>query len=225
MNTQLVALSPTDLAPAQQSLLGWCDQRIKHWLVEQKDAKEAYEYAVKQKWNGSRFRTQMQKAGRKLGFYRKVRRAVELGYLIVPNLPLNIIAIRTDRTEAKEDESRSKWSRFEQSGRVLPAGEGSYKSPIPARDSYMDKDKEGKDVEVYFPTDLQDELEVPVRLQKPEVLRAVDQARAHKLFDEIGVCDDASADPIVCGVVREGHAWNSKRVTFFLAWYIDLNDI
>lgn len=225
MSTQIVALSPTDLAPAQQSLLGWCDQRIEHWLVEEREAKEAYAYAVKQKWNASRFRTQLNKAGRKIGFYRKVRRAIELGYLIVPNLPLDVLAIRTTAIDARSDESTYRHSRFAQNPKILPEGEGRYMNPNPAVYSDERAKADGKKETFYYPAELSDELELPVRLQKPQVLKAIDQARAQKLFDTIGVCSDRSADPIVCGVIREGNGWSDKRLTFFLAWYIDLADI
>jgi hypothetical protein len=226
MNTQIIALFPTDLAPAQQSLISWCDQRIEHWIKEQGEAKDAYAYAVKQKWNASRFRTQMQKANRKIEFYRKVRRAIELGYLIVPNLPLDIIAIRTNAIEARGGKtSTSKWTRFEQMPKNLPSGEGRYTSPKPAIYSDERAVKDGKTETFYYPAELSEELELPVRLQKPQVLQAIDQARAHKLFDQIGVCSDASADPIVCGVIRESNSFSGKRLTFFLAWYINLADI
>jgi hypothetical protein len=221
----IIALSPTDLAPAQQSLLGWCDQRIAHWVAEHKDANEAHQQAVSGGWKTTPFRNLMQKANRKIGFYKKVRQAIEAGYLIVPNFPLNIFAIRTTATEAKGDDSRSRWERFEQNARVLPPGEGEYRNPIPAKDEMIQKDKEGKDVTVYYPTDLSTELEIPLHLVKPEIMRAVDKARGLKLFDQIGICSDYQADPIICGQILEGNSSSSKRVTFFVAWYVDLDSI
>lgn len=221
----IIALSPTDLAPAQQSLIGWCDQRITHWIAEQKEATEGHTHAVENKWNAAPFKRLMQKANRKIGFYKKVRAAIEAGYLIVPNFPLNIFAIRTTATEATGDESSSRWDRFEQNARVLPPGEGEYRNPVPAKDEYIEKDKEGKDRTMYYPTDLSDELEIPLHLVKPQIMRAIDQARGLKLFDQMGICSDFRADPIICGQIIEGNSGNAKRVTFFVAWYVDLDSI
>jgi hypothetical protein len=220
----IIALSPTDLAPAQQSLLSWCDQRIAHWIAEHKDANEAAQHAVLNNWKAGPFRNIVQKANRKIGFYKKVRQAIEAGYLIVPNFPLNIFAIRTTATEARDDESRSRWDRFEQKPRVLPAGEGEYRNPIPAKDAVTEKDGD-KDVTMYYPTELSSELEIPMHLVKPEIMRAVDQARSLKLFDQIGIASDYRADPIICGQILEGNSGSSKQITFFIAWYVDLNDI
>jgi hypothetical protein len=221
----IIALSPTDLVPAQQSLIGWCDQRITHWIAEQKEATDGHKHALANKWNAAPFKRLIQKANRKIGFYKKVRQAIEAGYLIVPNFPLNIFAIRTTAVEARADESSSRWSNFEQSCRVLSPGEGEYRNPLPTKDTYADTNKEGKEVTMYYPTELKDELEIPLHLVKPEIMRAVDKARCLKLFDQIGIATDMHADPIICGQILEGNSASSKRVTFFVAWYVDLDSI
>ena len=219
----IIALSPTDLAPAQQSLLGWCDQRIEHWLSEQRDAKGAYEHAVKNKWKAEPFRNLLNKANRKIGFYRKIRTAIEAGYLIVPNFPLEIFAIRTTATEARADESTSRWQTFAQQPRALPVGAGEYMNPVPAKYEEERTIKDGKTETFYLPAELKDELEIPLHLVKPQIMAAIDKARALKLFDQIGICTDRKADPIVCGQIIESGSWQSKRVTFFVAWYVDLD--
>lgn len=224
MNTQIIALSPTDLAPAQQSLLGWCDQRIAHWLDEQREVKEACDHAIQNKWKAEPFRRALQKANRKIGFYRKIRAAIEAGYLIVPNFPLELFAIRTNAESARADESTYR-KRFAQNPKHLPQGVGEYKNPLPVVYSSTRQDAKGKDEKFYWPEELSEELEIPAQLVKPEIMRAIDKARGLKLFDGIGICSDRQADPIVCGQIAESSSWGAKRVTFFIAWFVDMEDL
>src|SRR3989337_1738466 len=130
---QLVACSPEELAVAQKQLLDWCDQRIAAWDEQFKEAQTNYEYAKSHKWNGKPYQTQRYKAERKLLFYRKIREALEAGYVIVPNFPLDLFAIRTTREYAKSKQSTGWRSKFEQAPQLLPTGEGEYKNPIPAQ--------------------------------------------------------------------------------------------
>lgn len=223
----VIALSPTDLAPAQQSLLGWCDGRIEHWKAETAEAQEAYEHAISHKWKSAPLKRVLDKAASKIKFYEKIRKAIEAGYLIVPNFPMEIFAIRTKRVSASGNHSTSKWQTFEQGAQALPEGDGEYKSPIPLKDSYTDTDKQGKAVTTYFPTNLAEEIEIPLHLVKPGIMRAVDKARAMRLFDCIGISTDRRGDPLVLGRISEkGGRYNKgKEVTFFLAWYVDLDAI
>lgn len=221
----LVALSPTDLAPAQASLTDWCDQRIAHWKGEEREASAQFKHAVENKWGSKPFARLAQKAARKVLFYSKVKEAIALGYLIVPNFPLEIFAIRTNAEFAKADSSSYRHDRFEQTAKALPQGDGQYMNPIPLKESEERPEKDGKTKTYFFPTEMRDELEVPFHLVKPAIMRAVDAARAHKLFDQIGICTDRKADPIVCGQILEDGSWGAKRVTFFLAWYVDLDSI
>lgn len=223
---QVIALSPTDLVPAQQSLIGWCEQRVAHWDAQKVEAQAGLDHAVKNKWKQGPFKVALAKATKKVGFYTKVRSAIEAGYLMVPNFPLEIFAIRTTKTEARSADSTSNWQRqFEQKPSVLPEGAGEYKSPIPEKLTYDDTDKEGKDVTHYYPGELEDELEVPMHLVKPQIMAAVDRARALRLFDQIGVSTDRRGDPIVCGQILSGTGWSAKRVTFFVAWFVDLDTL
>ena len=222
----LVALTPTDLATAQHSLIEWCDQRINHWICERKEAHEAHAHAVSHKWKSEPFLRLMKKADRRIGFYRKVRAALDAGYLIVPNFPMQIFAIRTTKTDARYEERN--WNNgFEQKHQRLEQGKGEYKSSMPLVFHETRKrtdDKEGTE-KVYYPGKLRDEIEIPAHLVKPQIMQAVDRARALRLFDSIGIVSDQAADPIVCGQIESEAGWGSKRVTFFLAWFVDLDKL
>lgn len=222
----VIALSPTDLAPAQASLIQWVDQRITHWIAERKDSHDAYEHAVAHKWKAEPFKRAMKKADKRIGFYRKIRSAIEAGYLIVPNFPLNIFAIRTKAENGRYAEANYRHSEaLVQGPQHLPQGSGDYKNPNPFLITDEREDGNGGTRTVYSPGELSDELEIPMQLVKPEIMQAVDRAKALKLFDSIGVCQDRQADPIVCGQIEDGSGWNRKRVTFFIAWFVDLDSL
>lgn len=223
---QLVALSPTDLAPAQASLISWCDSRITKWNAELAEATESYEHAISHKWKASPFQRSMNKAASKIRFYDKIKAAIEAGYLIVPNFPIEVFAIRTKAKSPRwQEDSTAKWQTFPQQPQRLAIGAGEFQNPIPAKDSYADKDDKGRDITKYFPTDLTEELEIPLHLVKPEILRAVDKARAMKVFDQMGISTDRRGDPLILGQIVDGPSWSSKRVTFFVAWFVDLDRV
>jgi hypothetical protein len=229
MNTQIIALNPSELGVAQSSLIGWCEKKIAEWDVDLKLHTEALEYAIANKWNVEGHRKAVNKAAGKIKFYHKIKAAIEAGYILVPNFPLDIFAIRTNRKNPSGKPTERSWDNFDQKAGALPVGEGRFVSATPTKDSYDEerKNKDGttKEVTMYYPEELQEEIEIPMSLVRPEIMRAVDIARAQLIFDSIGVSTDQRGDPIICGQIHEASAWSSKRLTFFLAWYVDLNDI
>jgi hypothetical protein len=222
---QVIALTPTELAPAQQSLRAWCEARIIHWNGELTKAQAAVDHAVKNGWRADRYNAEVRRCASRVRFYRKIDRAIELGYLIVPNFPLEIFAVRTTANLPASKMSTYRWERFLQKPRILPEGDGRYISSLAAKGEKVTTDEKGKEKREYFPVGLLEDIEMPFDLVRPEVMQAVDKARALKLFDQIGVCSDRRADPIVCGQILESNTFTAKRVTFFLAWYVDLDKL
>lgn len=218
---QVIALTPTELAPAQQSLREWCSVRIETWQKALTKAQEASDHAVRNGWKADRYNAEVRRCASRVRFYRKVDRAIELGYLIVPNFPLEIFAVRTNAQKPRA-EVQTYRARFLQKPRILPEGEGRYISSVPTVDAISAPTDTNKTRREYFPVELLEEIEMPFDLVRPEIMQAVDKARGLKLFDQIGVCSDRRADPIVCGQILESNDFNARTVTFFLAWYVDL---
>jgi hypothetical protein len=221
---QVIALTPTELAPAQQTLRAWCEARIRHWTAQKETAEKAIAHATANCWKCDRYNAELRRCASRVRFYRKIDRAIELGYLIVPNFPLEIFAVRTNAVNPRGEVSSSNWERFLQKPRILPEGEGRYISNRPTVDQDVTV-KDGKEKREYFPVELMEDIEMPFDLVRPEIMQAVDKARGLKLFDQIGVCSDRRADPIVCGQIIESNAFMAKTVTFFLAWYVDLDEL
>ena len=92
--------------------------------------------------------------------------------------------------------------------------------------------EDGKDVErhAYEAVDY-DDPDFPVVLVKPVVLDATRRAMALRIFDRIGVVTGRKQDPIVVGEIidpRTNLRWShrsQRRVTFFIAWWLNPDDL
>jgi hypothetical protein len=229
-SSTLVALTPSDMKVAQQQLGEFIAARKRTLDADFNELSAALESAAKNGWATKALRNQLNKVGRRITFYDKMAAAVEAGYIIMPSLPMDVIAIRT-RLHGPRDTTGESYSRFEQTAQALPAGEGEYQNPLPTRDSFSETVKDSKGAEkektVWFPVEFKDELEMPIDLCKPQLLDRTRAAMAVKLFDEIGVVHDDHAwgrrgDPMVVGTILDPTR-NGRRFAFFLAWALPLN--
>jgi hypothetical protein len=229
----LVALTPSDMKVAQQQLGEFIYARKVTLDADFKELSSAYESAHKNGWATKALKNQLNKVQRRIVFYDKMLAAVEAGYVIMPSLPMDVIAIRTRLKVPRSSESTASWHQFEQAAQALPAGEGEYQNPTPTRDNYQDveKDSEGNDKHVtkWFPVAFENDLEMPVELCKPQLLDGTRAAMAIKLFDEIGVVRDDAAwgrpgDPMVVGTILDPTR-GKRRFAFFLAWALPLSAI
>lgn len=227
MNT-LVAITPQDMAPAQQSLIEWIDARQTQIDTEFKETDIALQSAIRNKWGSKALTKALNRLQRRLTFYSKIRSAVEAGYVLMPALAMDVIAIRTKARQPRPAESS--WNnRFEQTAAALPEGEGAYKNPKPLTDCDTTTNDKGKEVTTYYPVDWNDEMEMPLALCKPELLERTQVAMARKLFDEIGVVRDNHAfnrrgDPIIVGTIVDPTR-RGRRFAFFLAWALPLDNL
>ncbi len=167
-------------------------------------------------------------------FHEKCLEAVEAGYSIIPNVDIDLIAIRTNATSprAKGVVGRGYHVtvRDERAGGDA-SGEGAYKSPNQlVRNSNYTVEEGGKKVNVHeqWPTSLVDP-EFPIAIANPALLTAAQEAMALKLFDEIGICrggDTRRSDPMLIGrVVMNPGSYTRRTVSFVIAWWIDLRTL
>lgn len=225
MSTHLVALTPGQLTAQQTRLVEWMDGRIQRAEAELADATAVLSAAEQAGFNLEPHRRMVRKARTRAAYYRKLRGALAAGYIIVPNFPLDLLAVRTDEA-APRRKTGHQWSTFDQPGKALKPGEGRYVSPLPYRSSYVEKNKEGKEVRHYFPSSFDQTIDFPLDVARPEVMDATRQAMALELFDQVGVARNnaAAGDPIVCGVIRDPTR-RGRQVTFFVAWCLNPEDL
>lgn len=222
----LVALTPAEMVPAQQHLLDWCGRKIATLKVEQKELEEHAHIARANGWKLSALTAALNRTARRITYYENMRVAVGEGFLMVPNMPIDVLAVRVNREKPPETISNSSWG-FEATPQAnLPAGEGRYvDDQVVYRDESHTTMVNGKEQLVRrFVADDYDEVDLPFRGVKPVVLDATARAMALKVFDRIGVVRNGGRDPIIVGQLLDPRG-NRRMATFFIAWYVNTADL
>jgi hypothetical protein len=217
---QLVAMNPAEMREAQTRLAEWFRAKLDIVRADEKEMQECLETAAKAGWKLRPFERQANNALARVQYYEKCLAAVEAGYAIVPNFPVDVIAIRTTRKRPKPGISEWSWSTFRCSSNSPPIGEGRNVSVDPVIYSReYPAQGEAKAFTQYFPKEFQ-EIEFPISLAQPIVMDATCRALAAKVFDEIGVLPaNRKADPLVIG--RIYHPTTKNPLAFLVAWWID----
>jgi hypothetical protein len=221
----VVALTPADMVPAQHELIAWCARKLVALRDEVDELQLHHTLAIENGWRTSVVESSLSRARRRIEYYEKIARALEAGYLLVPNMPVDVLAIRVDRRKPVRKTTGSEWS----AGRVrvesLPAGAGRYVDEEAFTRSFQltEQNYKGEPVKVtkYQPAEF-DEVDFPVALTKPVVLERVAQAMALRVFDTIGLVQNGGrkGDPIYVGQIMDPRR-GDRRATFFLAWWVD----
>jgi hypothetical protein len=227
MKNQVVAYTPGELVIAQRTVRSWCAENIRRLYRQKQDADKNVQTAISGKFNSKPFKTLANRCERRIVYYKKIGKAIKLGYMIVPNFDMDLFAVRTGQRKPRKQ--LSTWNaNFEQEGQQMPEGEGRYVDVLPFWSEKQRKRKRDDEMEtVYFPTAFDDEISFPVAIVHPEIIHQTKRALGHKLFDQIGVARGTRlmrADPIVCGRFLDP-VKRDKAVTFFIAWWMDQDDI
>lgn len=221
-NIQLTALVPEQMKVSQENLITWCSGKINSINEEIQELKESVEHATKMKWATSTLKRQLAKAEKRILFFNKIAAALKAGFVIVPNFPVTVFAIRTSRDKPLTMLSDRHWGDKEQKPMELPLGEGEYQNPFPVVDRERTRLADGKTEDRSMATDWA-ELEFPVSMMKPEIMEATNHAMALELFDQFGVLPKTrNEDPIIIGqIVNKRGQYSNKIVSFMIAWHFD----
>jgi len=224
----VVALTPAEMVPAQEALVGWCGRKIQALEDEAADLELHQQLAVANGWKTSVVTATLNRNARRITYYTKLREAVQAGYLLVPNMPVDVLAVRVHAAAPRRQTSKSHWHTFRSRPELLPSGKGRYvdETPLEGSNSYKEE-RDGKPVTVteYYTVEHDDEVDFPIALTKPQVLDAVSRAMALKLFDQIGrVQNQGGRDPIYVGQLLDPRG-NGRLATFFLAWWVDTSTL
>lgn len=223
----LVALTPADMATAQADLLTWCDAKVVAVRQELADLETNLELATEHGWKRESVVASLKRCEKRVLYYQKMKAAVEAGYLIVPNFPIDVFAVRVKRTKPPATVHDSKWGGLNANPELLPAGEGRY---VDDKVSYRDEStttQNEKGHQIHHGRYVVDdfvEVGFPVVAVKPQILSATTRAMALRIFDEVGtVQNQVGRDPIVVGRILDPRGTRHTRrcVTFFVAWWLD----
>jgi hypothetical protein len=228
-NLALVALTPSDMPEQQRKLSAWCARKIDHVERELGHWTALQDEAIVGGFKHASYTAGLNRTAKRIDYYKKIKAAVDAGYLIVPNMPTVTFAVRVKRAKPAQRESSSHWQAGQATPELLPAGEGRYVDEVNHVSSrkYPDENYKGEPTTktMYFSTDYDEEVDFPLKGVMPEVLRATSQAMALRLFDQLGVVQNSGGrDPIVVGQVLDPRG-NQRLTTFFVAWWLNTGSL
>jgi hypothetical protein len=226
-NIQLIATNPQEMVLAQQNLLVHCETLAKEKTDLAVELRQNFDIAKKNKWNTKGIKKAYDVALKTAIYYNKIKSAVKAGYYIVPNMPIDVFAVRVKKRNPTGRTIRT-YENANQSAQLLAEGEGRYVSDAPLGQHTTRKDTtNGRDLEYFTITDY-DDISFPVTLVRPQVMDATAQAVALKIFDQIGIAPQTrKGDPMIIGqILKPGTSdWNvygrKKAVSFLIAWFLD----
>lgn len=239
--TTLVALDSADMPAVQSQLVDWCKTRIIQLGSELRDFRGNLRQARQMHWRRSSWERLISATKAKMLYYVKIKTAVEAGYVVIPNFPAEVLAVRVEEGTGPRHKSGHYPSQINEAApdlRLAP-GEGVYVDEmIPTYDSsYTETQADGKKVKhgrATRHTHYNKTPDFPMALVKPIVLDATRRAMAFRVFDRIGLAHGGSdmskarrkSDPLVIGQILDpADKYRQRRVTFFVAWWIRVEDI
>ena len=240
-SVHLVATSPLEMAQAQGDLSAWLIAKLAEVDSEVKELKSATEVAIQNKWESKTLAAQLVRARQRHIFYTKTLQAVNAGYCIIPNFPIDIFAVRVTRDKPRHQvESTSLSYSSDPASRlkdeapdIRAAGIGSYVSPSQLLERWEDpskKDEKGNETGRKFAKPIAfGDIEFPIIAAQATVMDATSKAMALKLFDRIGICPQGRplCDPLIIGQIllqKRGYQ-DHRTVSFIIAWHLDLRTL
>ena len=132
----LVARNPQEMANAQANLDVFFERKILSIAAEVGELSGALDEAIQNGWKSDALDRQHKRALQRKLFYEKCLTATRAGYTIIPDIPIDIFAIRTARSKPRPNERYSESSNYtpnasvpDEEPQILPPGEGSYRNP------------------------------------------------------------------------------------------------
>lgn len=238
-----VAVNATEMKEANTQITSFLVAKCDEIDKELAEMTAAYETAKTRKWASSALQNQVRNITKRKVYYDKLLDAVNAGYTIVPNMPCDIFAIRTDRHDPKwfHQTGTSQYSYNgaapnvkDEKERLLPSGEGEYQNPLVAFTEDRDKVKTAEGKELYRVVQRKPEwrdMEFPLAAAHPVVMAAADDAMRNLIFDRIGIVPQGTmrrgyrGDPIVLGQIVRRDGYSEKVTSFLIAWHLDVRTL
>lgn len=223
----LLATDPQGMAEAQGHLREWFHKKILSLGEDLHEVQAAVDKAKKNKWPMATLRNQLSRISREIVFYHKAQTAVEAGYFLIPNFPIDVFAVRKAKEIPPPNGGKNRWEEGVIKPEKLPQGEGKYVSGVATRsivDVVKEVDSKGTvTTHNWFEnTELRD-VSFPVVAMKAEVMMEMEKAFALKLFDDIGICPPTRRpDPMIIGRIHAPKTgYTEKTMSFLICWFLD----
>lgn len=240
MELEVSATTPLEMSQAQDSLIAWCVRKVASMKHEADELAENLAIAIKNKWKTDTLRRHSALAVKRVTFYEKIKAALEAGYCIVPNFPVTMFAIRTDKKqplrywESNKTQHRPWTGDKTQEAGTLAIGEGDYKNPTPEIETHIIETKKldnGNEQKTFTSEAVGwNEIDFPINMAKPKIMEATSRAMALKVFDEMGILPDPhpKKDPMIVGRILDPRPLGygqRKFITFIVAWHLNVRDL
>lgn len=237
------AKNRTEMMGAQAQLVQWADGKLAEARALLEEAATNLAHAKEQDWKLSGWYRQRLTAQKKVEFYEKIHAALAAGYVIVPDFPIDIFAIRTERTYPVKHYSTTNhtWSDNvdrTQHSELLPIGTGDYHDSQPLEKRGPEKKTDTGETVYGQWADAFKDVDFPIKAVRPVILEETSKALALKIFDEIGclpgrpgwrpnrVPGRKGVDPMVIGrITYRYNQYHQKTVSFLIAWWLKSSDI
>lgn len=235
----VIAATPKEMDASQKTLITWAEKKLTAQQADVAEAEVNWKLAKKRKWKAAPFESIVHKAKKRFIFYEKVLAALKAGYCIVPNMDIQVFAVRTTRKKPKENlASRSgrtgeyipePWVKNQDSNRP-PVGEGKYVDveAFIKEDKSTHKNEKGEDrtTITQWASNFDEEIDFPFKMAKPQILNATGEALALKIFDDVGKLPTSrGADPMIIGRVTLKEGYRTKSICFVISWFVDTSEL
>jgi len=232
---QAVAVNATEMKAANEGIKTFLRNKLAAVQCEIDEAQAALDSATKHKWKTSTFKNIMLRRKQEHLYYSKLLAACEAGFTIIPNMEVDVFAIRVKRDKPahkvvqniRTSSYSDPWINDESEQR-LPVGEGRYESPTQTVEVDKSEGVNAKGEKTFVTTWIPDgfaQLDFPLSVAHPVVMDATARAMAMKIFDRIAVVPKTRSagrgDPIVVGQITRKHGYTTKTASFLIAWYLD----
>lgn len=253
--THLTATSPVQIQAAQGDVKAWCEERLTVIERDIIEANAALNEARRNGWATGALTSLRNRAVDDETYYNKILMAVEAGYTIIPDFPIQVFAVRRGGEPREERQTYVGVHNATGTGMgrpvepdCAPAGAGEYRNPQPATSEYTRENTlatpDNKQPRYYTTVTRFSHPAAPISFPKQTsrspVMRATAKAMRNKVFDQVGVCLPTTAvaggrqvqqgaragDPLIIGqVVGKRVGSRQKIVSFIVAWHLNLNDL
>ncbi len=226
----VLARNPDEMAKAQQGLIDWAERKVKFEAQELAEAEENLAVAKKMKHRTAGWTNNVRVGKNRVKYYEKIVEALQEGYCIVPDFPIQVIATRTNKKAPKKTKRGWGYGSVEHiKHEQLPKGVGDYVDPTPEwyPNSRTRQLPDGRSTEDNFvvTTGRHNPVDFPFKMVKPQIMSDFSRAMALKLFDEIGVLPEVhrkTPDPMVIGRIKSrGKGSAEMSLSFIITWWVD----
>jgi hypothetical protein len=235
-----IAVNATEMAESKSQIKLFLEAKVEEIALELAEMQSALDIAILRKWAHTPLKNQVKRISKRKLYYEKLLAAMKAGFVIVPNMAVDVFAIRRkdDDPSWNYDYGSSKHS-FRNASPIVPderaqelaIGVGDYQSPLVefSETHRIEGERENKLYHVSQTSEGFKDIEFPLAAAHPIVMDATNRAMVMKIFDRIGIVPQTGrklrGDPIILGQIIRRDGYSEKVASFLIAWHLDMRTL